>query len=82
MVESIGHNCFAKAGVLSQLKFGSGDSLRRVVGQMSLDAALEHLGFSETTSLFRIEVTQGGEEFPGWSSVVDADLDLTIIHAI
>jgi hypothetical protein len=84
MVESIGQNCFAKDHVLSRLKFDSSDSLRKVVGPMSLDEALGHFGFNEISSVFGIEIAQGGVdlEFPGWSSLVDPDSHLTIIQAI
>jgi hypothetical protein len=84
IVESIGQGCFAKCFALFRLRFGSANSLKRVVGEMKLDDALEHFGFDEISSLFRIEVTQGGLdlEFPGWSSVVDADSHLIIVEAI
>jgi hypothetical protein len=84
MVESIGQDCFKKCFPLSRLTFDSADSLKRVLGQMVLDSALEHFGFSEISSVFTIEVTEGGVnlEFPGWSSVVDADSHLTIVKAM
>jgi hypothetical protein len=87
-IESIGQNCFAEADVLCGLKFGSANSLRRVFGETSLNNALDNIGLSEISSDFTIEVSHGGIdsepdlEFPGWSSVFDADSSLTIFQAI
>jgi hypothetical protein len=66
-VEEIGANCFKKCHSLFQLKFGSGGTLKKIVRDGTLDEALEHLGFTEITSLFRIEVEDDDSEsfFPG-----------------
>jgi hypothetical protein len=71
--------------ILNQsVRFGSGDSIKKVVGEMTLDEALEHFGFNDISSVFMIEVTEGGVDLklPGLSSVVDTDSPLTIIKVI
>jgi hypothetical protein len=57
---------------MRRLKFGSGEALKKIVGDAMLDEALDDIGFSEISSLFRIEVNQGGEKlgFSGWVSVL------------
>jgi hypothetical protein len=42
---------------------------------MARGAALEHIGVSAISSVFRIEVLQGETNlnFAGWASVIDAD---------
>jgi hypothetical protein len=42
-VKSIGRNCFAKCPVLYRLRFGSSESLRRIVGDPTLSQAVVHL---------------------------------------
>jgi hypothetical protein len=78
-VEVIGENCFKKCPSLFQLKFGSGDTLEKIVGAKTLDETLEHLGFSEISGLFRIEVdnTVSDFSFPGWAPVADASSHFT-----
>jgi hypothetical protein len=70
-VEEIGRNCFNGCIHLDRLAFGSSESLKQVVGDRSLDEALDDFGVSANSSLFRIEVEDGGAEFefPGWVSV-------------
>jgi hypothetical protein len=72
-VEVIGENGFKKCPSLFRLKFGSGDTLKRIVRDMTLDEALEHLGFTEIWGQFRIEVDDNGSDlsFPEWISVAD-----------
>jgi hypothetical protein len=79
-VEAIGENCFSMCPSLSRLKFGSGDTLGRIVRDGALDEALEHLGVTEITRLFRIEVDEDGSDlsFPGWISVADGSSHLTL----
>jgi hypothetical protein len=81
-VESIGQDCFEACSPLSVLRFGSANALKAVVGQMILDRALEHIGFSGLSTVFRIEVAQGGSdlEFPGWSSSLEADSHVTFVR--
>jgi hypothetical protein len=81
-VESIGHNCFKKCFPLSQLKFASGDSLRKVVGEMGLDEAMYHFGLNETSSVLSIEIGRGGVnlEFSGWSSVVTENSQIALLQ--
>jgi hypothetical protein len=50
-VEEIGENCFKKCCSLFRLRFGSGDALKRIVRDTTLDEALEHLGVTEIWSL-------------------------------
>jgi hypothetical protein len=66
-VEEIGENCFKKCPSLSRLWFGSGDTLKSLVRDMTLDAALERLGVSDVSGLFRIEVDEDCADlmFPG-----------------
>jgi hypothetical protein len=42
------------------MEFGSGETLKRIVGDATLEAALEHLGVTEISSLFRIEAMEDG----------------------
>jgi hypothetical protein len=79
-VEEIGEKCFKKCASLSRLKFGSGDTLKRIVRTGTLDEALEHLGFTEISQLFRIEVEDDCTDltFPGWVPVADEVSHLTL----
>jgi hypothetical protein len=79
-VEKIGENCFRECPSLSRLKFGSGDTLRRIVRDRTLAEAMEHLGFTETSSLFRIEVEEAGSDLalPGWIRLADEGSYVTL----
>jgi hypothetical protein len=79
-VERIGGNCFNKCPSLFRLKFGSGDTLKKIVRDKTLDEALEDLGFSEFSSLFRIEDENDCSDlsFPGWISVAGESSHLTL----
>jgi hypothetical protein len=79
-VEGMGENCFKGCSSLSRLKFGSGETLKRFVREMTLDEALESLGFTVISSLFRIEVEDAGSDlsFLGWIPVADASSHLTL----
>jgi hypothetical protein len=83
-VEGIGENCFAKCPSLSRLRFGSGQTLKRIVRDATLDEALEHLGVTEITSLFRIEVQDDRDDlsFPGWVSIADECPHLTLARDV
>jgi hypothetical protein len=72
-VEGIEENCFKECPSLSLLEFGCGDTLKKIVGDTTLDEALEHLGFTEITSLFRIKIEEDDStlSFPGWIHVAD-----------
>jgi hypothetical protein len=74
-VREIGRNCFRKCIHLNRLKFGSSESLKRVVGNRSLDDAREEFGEDRSATLLRIEVEDGGAglQFSGWVSVPDDD---------
>jgi hypothetical protein len=54
-----------------------------MVGDVTLDEALGHIGFGQISSLFRIEVDHGGVnlEFPGWVSVGDGGSTLARVQA-
>jgi hypothetical protein len=58
----IGRNCFQEYIHLCRLKFRSLESLNIVVGHRSLDDALYETGVNWGSSLFRIEVEDGGVE--------------------
>jgi hypothetical protein len=79
-VDRIGENCFKKCSSLSRLKFGSGDTLKRFANDMTLDEALEHLGVSEISRLFRVEAEDDDFDlsFPGWISAADEGSHLTL----
>jgi hypothetical protein len=79
-IEGIGENCFKKCPSLSRLKFGSGDTLKKIVSRRTLDEALEHLGFTEVSRLFRIEVEDDDLDllFPGWIRVAGDGSHLTL----
>jgi hypothetical protein len=82
-VERIGEGCFGGCGPLRQLRFRSLASLKKIVGDFTLDEALENIGFDEISSLFRIEVEDGGAdfEFGGWVSRCDTGSILVLMHA-
>jgi hypothetical protein len=94
LVGGIGKNCFDECIYLYRLRFQSSESLKRILGDGSLDDALEEFGVSEGSGLFRLEVDDGGAELnlPGWISVyVDRDdpdeeeardLQLTLVRDI
>jgi hypothetical protein len=55
-VEAIGENCFHKCVSLRRLKFASNESLKKVIGDFTLDEALDSMGLNEIMSLLRIEI--------------------------
>jgi hypothetical protein len=79
-VDGIGANCFKHCPSLFQLKFGSGDTLEKLVGAKTLDETLEHHGFTEVSCLFRIEVEDDGSNlsFPGWIRAAAEGSHLTL----
>jgi hypothetical protein len=70
-VREIDENSFVRCGPLQFLIFGSSVSLKNIVGDVSLDEALGNIGFTDISSLFKIEVNREGVDldFPGWISV-------------
>jgi hypothetical protein len=70
-VIEIGNNCFSESEHLYRLRFESSESFKRIVGDQSLDDALNKVGVSASSSLFRIDIEDGGEELnhTGWVSV-------------
>jgi hypothetical protein len=81
-VARIGANCFKECLSLFRLKFGSGDTLRRIVRDLTLDEALYDLGIIEISSLFGIEIDDDCSDlsFPLWISIADESSQLTLVR--
>jgi hypothetical protein len=79
-IEKIGRNCFESCDYLHQLRFESGESLERLVGDRTLDETLEEWGVTATSSLFGIDVKEGNAEFPGWTAGEDGRSHLTLVR--
>jgi hypothetical protein len=81
----IGSNCFQGCIYLYRITFGSSECLQRVIGDRSLDDALPEFGMIMRSSLFQIDVEDGGVEleldFPGWVSVRDGEGYLHLMAA-
>jgi hypothetical protein len=87
LVREIGSGCFNESVHLYQLKFGSSESLKRVIGYRSLDDALYEFGVIASSSLFGIDIEDGGVEleFPEWVSISgdgEGDFQLTLVRDI
>jgi hypothetical protein len=82
-IAEIGEDCFKRCSSLTQLKFGSGQTLKRIVRDKTLDEVLEYLGVTEISGLLRIEVEEDvfNLEFPGWIPVADEGIHLTLARA-
>jgi hypothetical protein len=82
-VARIGRKCFKRCRCLHQLTFGCTATLKRIIGDVILDEALDQIGFADISGLFRIEVNDEGVdlEFPGWISVGEGDSTLVLIQA-
>jgi hypothetical protein len=83
-VESIGERCFRKCASLFFLEFGSGESFKKIVGELTLGDFLEHIGFNELSSLFKITIDEVGLElgFAGWVLANDGTAHLTLVQDI
>jgi hypothetical protein len=86
-VGEIGSKCFNNCIHLYRLQFRSSECLKRVIGDRLLDDALNEFGLRGSSTLFRIEVEDGGGvelKLPGWSCVCDGegDLELSLIRNI
>jgi hypothetical protein len=81
--EGIGEKCFHGCGTLHRLRFGSGESLAKGVGDGTLDEALGNIEFNWVSSSFRIEVDAAGGDlvFPEWISVADSGSTLILVQA-
>jgi hypothetical protein len=81
-VERMGDNCLSGCCCIHLLKFGSGESLKNIVGDVALDEGLKCFGLGEISSLFRIEIDSIGVDlkFPGWVSAGDDGSTLLLIH--
>jgi hypothetical protein len=79
-VERMGENCFKQCPSLFRLKFGSGDTLKKLVRDRTLDESLEHHGIPGISRIFRIEVGEDATDlvFPGWIPVADDNSHLTL----
>jgi hypothetical protein len=81
-VNDIGSKCFSESIYLYRLTFRSSESLTRVIGDRPLEDALEEFGVSVNTSLFGINLEEGGSEsnFPGWAyDSGDEQLQLSLV---
>jgi hypothetical protein len=72
-VETIGRNCFKQCASLHRLKFQSEETLKRIIGNATLDEFLERLGFAYISSLFRVEIETRiiDSDCADWVSVFD-----------
>jgi hypothetical protein len=79
-VEAIGQNSFKQCASLRQLKFQSAETLRKVVGNATLDEFLGQLGFTHISSLFRIEVNNAiiASDYAEWFSGFDESSHLKL----
>jgi hypothetical protein len=79
-VGEIGSNCFSECIYLCRLKFGSSESLKRILGDRSPVAALDEFGVIVNSSLFRIEIEDEGVElkFPGWDNIGEWNSQLSL----
>jgi hypothetical protein len=77
-VETIGDNCFIQCFYLYHLKFASSESLKRVVGDRSLEDAIEEFGVFASSGLFSTEVEDGGasRKFGSYGSAAVGDANL------
>jgi hypothetical protein len=80
----MGENCFKECHSLALLRFGSGDILKKIVRDMTLDEALKHLGVAEIWGRFQIAIEESDSdlEFPGWVSVADESSCLTLTREL
>jgi hypothetical protein len=80
----IGENCFEGCVSLRRLRFVSGESLKRLMRDSTLDDLLETVGLGEISILMKIEMED--DEIPvdigGWSSVRDPSSYLTLVQDI
>jgi hypothetical protein len=82
-VTRIGKKCFDGCDCLQQLTFGSGATLKTIVGDVTLEEILETLGFADISSLVKFEVSEEGVdlEFPGWDSVGKSGSTLVLVRS-
>jgi hypothetical protein len=83
-VDEIGASCFEGCAPLDRLRFGSGDRLKKFVGDFALDEWLENIGFSDISSVFRLEIDDCGTglEFRGWFLVDDETSHLALVRDV
>jgi hypothetical protein len=85
-VGEISSKCFDEGIHLYQLEIMSAECLKIVIGDRFRDDALDEFGVRGSSSLFRIEVEDGGVElkFPGWSHVYgdEADSEWSLVRDI
>jgi hypothetical protein len=85
MVGSIRQNRFESCFALSRLTFGS---IKKGIDEKDFDETLEKLGLRDVSSVFRIEVNQGGIDsdsdlkFTGWPSIIEGDSRVPFVRGI
>jgi hypothetical protein len=60
----------------------SGETLKKLIGDATLDDALEKFGFDDVLIVLRIEFNEGGVpfDFSGWSFVADGPSRFALVH--
>jgi hypothetical protein len=83
-LESVGERCFRKCASLFVLGFALGESLQKIVGELTLDAALAHIGLNDLSRLFAITIDDVGFElyFAGWVLADDETAHFTLVRDI
>jgi hypothetical protein len=84
LIREIGGNSFDQCIHLYRLNFQSSESLMRVLGDRSLEHALEELGVRTNSGLFSIEVGDGEMDLKLVKSIsvhaVDENLQLSLVR--
>jgi hypothetical protein len=84
LVGKIDSNCFRGCVHLYRFHFKASESFKTVIGDRSLDDALDEFGVNTDSSLFRIEVEDRRVElqFAGWKTLTsfDGDLHVTLVR--
>jgi hypothetical protein len=57
-IEIIGENCFHKCVSLHRLMFASSESFNKLIGNSTLDEALEKFGLADISGIMRIEMAR------------------------
>jgi hypothetical protein len=80
----IGEDSLRRYGSILVLTFASRESLKKIVGELMLDEALQHIGLSEISILFEIPINELGVEldFAGLFLVDDENAHSKLIRDI
>jgi hypothetical protein len=83
-IEFIGENCFKKCFSLRRLRFVSGESLKKLMGDSTIDDVLETVGLGEISILMKVEIKDDEMTVDdgGGSSVRDPSSHLTLVQDI